>query len=39
VVHPIVADQQDPGVKTDPGPAALAPSQADSLEERHLSSR
>ena len=39
VVHPIVADQQDPGVKTDPGPAALAPSQADSLEERRLSSR
>ena len=38
-VHPIVADQQVPGVKTAPGPAALAPSRADSLEERPLSSR
>ena len=38
-VHRIVADQPAPGGKTAQGPAALAPSQADSLEERRLSSR
>jgi hypothetical protein len=45
VVHPIVADQRVPGVKTVPdvrtvpGPAALARSQVDSPVERRLSSR
>ena len=38
-VHPIVADRQVPGVRTVLGPAALAPSRADSPEERPLSSR
>ena len=38
-VHPIAVDQRAPGVRTVPGPAALAPSRADSPEERPRSSR